>query len=124
MAIWRSACFTKEVVSVDELFVATGSVVSVLMDPVLSIEPLTDGSIDAVMVMADAPTGRTVAVQTTLEAVGVPIPQDQPLPDAAVGMSPAGRVSVTVAEAADDGPMFCTFRTNSIVEPAAGAVGP
>ena len=123
LAICRSASFTNVAVSVDELFADDGSGVSARTVPVLSIEPLSEGSIVTETVMADAPTGTVVAVHTTLDGVGEPTAHVQPAPLAIVGMNPAGSVSVTTADAAADGPIFCTLRMYSIVEPATGLLG-
>jgi hypothetical protein len=96
------------VVDADELlFPGTGSAVAEVTDAVFVTEPACAGAVTTtVMVGAVAPVTRAGRVQVT-ETLPAFV-QVQPAPLAETNPTPAGRVSVTVSDAASDGPAFAT----------------
>ena len=123
MVIARSADAVTVVVATDVLLPGTGSAVVDATDAVLDSAAAWAGAVTTtVIVGADAPLTRAARVQVT-ETFPV-FEQAQPAPVAETNVTPAGKVSETVSEAASEGPLLSTSSEYETAAPATTVAGP
>lgn len=96
----RSAVLTTAVATVDELFVATGSVLADVTLAVLEIVPAVDGAAIVIVRVVEVPAAKVPTAHVTVPALLV-----HPA-DAEVKVLPAGNGSVTVTLDASETPRF------------------
>jgi hypothetical protein len=108
LVIDRSAEAVTDVLADAELLPGTGSVVELVTDAVLVIEPAWAGAVTTIVIVgAVAPLASEVAVHVTTPEAWLHV---HPVPDADPKLTPAGNVSVTDTLAASLGPALATTR--------------
>ena len=123
LVIDRSADAVTAVTAVEVLFARTGSNVADDTDAVLVRVAAWPGAVTVTVTTGAAvPVARPAVVQVT-ETLPTFV-QVQPVPVADTSTTPTGSVSVTVSEAASDGPLFTTTSEYDTDPPATTVAGP